>query len=119
MRLDVDGSEIFVGTGGRDFDPALPAVVFLHGAGMDHTVWALLARAFAHHGFAVLAPDLPGHGHSAGAALSSIAALADWTAAADRRGGRRRGRDSSVTPWDRSSPWRLPRGTPKRSPLSP
>ena len=81
MRLDVDGSEIFVGTGGRDFDPALPAVVFLHGAGMDHTVWALLARAFAHHGFAVLAPDLPGHGHSAGEALSSIAALADWTAA--------------------------------------
>ena len=81
MRLDVDGSEIFVGTGGRDFDPALPAVVFLHGAGMDHTVWALLARAFAHHGFAVLAPDLPGHGHSAGEALSSITALADWTAA--------------------------------------
>jgi pimeloyl-ACP methyl ester carboxylesterase len=29
----------------------------------------------------VLAPDLPGHGRSAGAALSSIAALADWTAA--------------------------------------
>ncbi len=81
MRLIVDGSETFVGTGGRDFDPALPAVVFLHGAGMDHTVWALLARAFAHHGFAVLAPDLPGHGHSAGEALSSIAALADWIAA--------------------------------------
>jgi pimeloyl-ACP methyl ester carboxylesterase len=81
MRLDVDGSETFVGTGGRDFDPALPALVFLHGAGMDHTVWALLARSFAYHGFAVLAPDLPGHGHSAGEALSSITALADWTAA--------------------------------------
>jgi pimeloyl-ACP methyl ester carboxylesterase len=56
-------------------------VVFLHGAGMDHSVWALLARAFAHHGFAVLAPDLPGHGRSAEPALGSIAALADWTAA--------------------------------------
>jgi len=81
MHVRVDGSETFVGTGGRDFDPALPAVVFLHGAGMDHTVWALLARSFAHHGFGVLAPDLPAHGHSAGAPLSSIAALVDWTAA--------------------------------------
>ena len=81
MRLVVDGNEIFAATGGRDFDPALPAVVFLHGAGMDHSVWALLARAFAYHGFGVLAPDLPGHGRSASAALPSIAALAKWTAA--------------------------------------
>jgi len=80
MRLTVEGKEVFAGTGGRDFDSALPAVVFLHGAGFDHTAWALLARAFAHHGFAVLAPDLPGHGRSAGPAFSSIGALADWTA---------------------------------------
>ena len=81
MRLVVKGSEVFAGSGGRDFDPALPAMVFLHGAGFDHTVWALLARAFAYHGFGVLAPDLPGHGRSGGAPLSSITALADWTAA--------------------------------------
>ena len=81
MRIIVDGNETYVGTGGRAFDPALPAVVFLHGAGLDHSVWALLARAFAHHGCGVLAPDLPGHGRSAGAPLASIAALADWTAA--------------------------------------
>ena len=81
MRLSVDSKDVFVATGGREFDPALPAVVFLHGAGMDHSVWALLARAFASHGFGVLAPDFPGHGRSAGAPLSSIAALADWTAA--------------------------------------
>src|SRR6202167_1276726 len=56
-------------------------MVFLHGAGMDHSVWALLARACSHHGFGVLAPDFPGHGRSAGPALSSIGALADWTAA--------------------------------------
>ena len=77
----VESKQVFAGTGGRDFDPSLPAMVFLHGAGMDHSVWALHARAFAHHGFAVLAPDLPGHGRSAGPALNSIAALADWTAA--------------------------------------
>lgn len=80
MRLIVDGKDVFVGTGGRDFDAALPSVVFLHGAGFDHTVWAALARAFAHRGYSVLAPDLPGHGGSAGPALTSIAALADWTA---------------------------------------
>jgi pimeloyl-ACP methyl ester carboxylesterase len=83
----VDGIDTFVATGGRDFDPALPCVVFLHGAGMDHSVWALLARSFAHHGCAVLAPDFPGHGRSAGAPLSSIAALADWTAALIDAGG--------------------------------
>lgn len=81
MQLAVGSKQVFVGTGGREFDPSLPAIVFLHGAGMDHSVWALLARAFAHHGFSVLAPDLPGHGRSAGPALTSIAALADWTAA--------------------------------------
>ena len=81
MRLTVQGAETFVATGGRPFDPALPAVVFLHGAGLDHSVWALLARAFAYHGYAVLAPDLPGHGHSASAPLTSIGAIADWTAA--------------------------------------
>jgi pimeloyl-ACP methyl ester carboxylesterase len=81
MRLVVDGAEVFAGTGGRDLDPALPAMIFLHGAGFDHSIWALLARSFAHHGFGVLAPDLPGHGRSAGAPLASIAALADWTAA--------------------------------------
>lgn len=81
MQLAVEDKEVFAGTGGRDFDPSLPVIIFLHGAGMDHSVWALHARAFAHHGFAVLAPDLPGHGRSAGPALNSIAALADWAAA--------------------------------------
>ena len=81
MRIVVDGIETYVGTGGRAFDRALPCIVFLHGAGLDHSVWALLARSFAHHGFGVLAPDFPGHGRSAGAPLSSIAALAEWTAA--------------------------------------
>jgi pimeloyl-ACP methyl ester carboxylesterase len=86
MQLSVNGREAFVATGGRDFDPALPAVVFLHGAGFDHSAWALHSRWFAHHGRAVLVPDLPGHGRSAGPApsspaLPSIAAMADWTIA--------------------------------------
>src|SRR5579864_3794324 len=81
MQLTVNGHQTFAATGGRDFDPVLPAVVLLHGAGFDHTAWALHSRWFAHHGFAVLAPDLPGHGRSKGPALRSIAAMADWTIA--------------------------------------
>jgi pimeloyl-ACP methyl ester carboxylesterase len=53
----------------------------LHGAGFDHSTWALHSRWFAHHGHSVLALDLPGHGRSQGPALQSIAEMADWTAA--------------------------------------
>jgi pimeloyl-ACP methyl ester carboxylesterase len=81
MQLSVQGIDTFVSTGGRDFDPSLPTAVLLHGAGFDHTTWALHSRWFAHHGYGVLAPDLPGHGRSGGAPLTSIADMADWTAA--------------------------------------
>jgi pimeloyl-ACP methyl ester carboxylesterase len=81
MQLSVNGSDTFVATGGREFDSSLPAIVLLHGAGFDHSTWALHSRWFAHHGFGVLAPDLPGHGRSAGAPLPDIAGMADWTAA--------------------------------------
>ena len=80
MQLSVNGIETFLATGGREFDTSLPTVVFLHGAGFDHTTWALHSRWFAHHGHGVLAPDLPGHGRSCGAPLPTIAAMADWTA---------------------------------------
>jgi pimeloyl-ACP methyl ester carboxylesterase len=81
MQLSVNGIETFLATGGREFDASQPTVVLLHGAGFDHTTWALHTRWFAHHGYGVLAPDLPGHGRSAGAPLSTIADMADWTAA--------------------------------------
>jgi pimeloyl-ACP methyl ester carboxylesterase len=81
MQLSINERQVFVATGGRDFDQSLPAVVFVHGAGFDHSVWALHSRWFAHHGFAVLAPDLPGHGRSAGPALPTIADMADWVVA--------------------------------------
>ena len=81
MRLSVDGRDVYAYTGGKPFDPALPCVAFIHGALNDHSVWTLLARWFAHHGFGVLAVDLPGHMRSAGPALTSIEAMADWTLA--------------------------------------
>ena len=81
MQLSVNGIDTFIATGGREFDSSQPTVVLLHGAGFDHTTWALHSRWFAHHGHSVLAPDLPGHGRSAGAPLPTIAGMADWTAA--------------------------------------
>lgn len=81
MELSVNGQAVYAHTGGRPFDPALPAVVLIHGAGMDHTVWSLQTRYLAHHGRSVLAVDLPGHGRSDGAPLASIEELADWIAA--------------------------------------
>jgi pimeloyl-ACP methyl ester carboxylesterase len=81
MELGVEGRRVAAATGGRPFDGARPAIVFLHGAGMDHTAWQLPARWFAWHGWSVLAPDLPGHGASEGPPLAAIAALAQWTAA--------------------------------------
>jgi pimeloyl-ACP methyl ester carboxylesterase len=65
-------------TGGRPFDPSLPCVVFIHGAVNDHSVWGLQARAFAHHGYSVLALDLPGHGKSKGLPLASIEEAGAW-----------------------------------------
>jgi pimeloyl-ACP methyl ester carboxylesterase len=81
MNLTVNGKDVFAATGGRNFDKSLPSVVLLHGAGFDHSAWALHSRWFAHHGFSVLVPDLPGHGRSPGPALKTIAEMADWTAA--------------------------------------
>lgn len=78
MQFIVQGYPAYAYTGGRAFDPALPGIVFIHGAAFDHSVWQWQARHLAHHGFAVLAVDLPGHGRSPGPVRESIGALADW-----------------------------------------
>jgi pimeloyl-ACP methyl ester carboxylesterase len=78
LELNVDGKHVFAATGGKPFDASLPVVVFVHGASMNRTVWALPARYFANHGHAVMAVDLPGHGNSEGPPLPSIGELADW-----------------------------------------
>ncbi len=78
MRFEVDGTEAFAYTGSRPFDPERPTVAFVHGGGLDQTVWVLQSRYFAHHGFDVFAVDLPGHGRSGAAPLRAIEAMADW-----------------------------------------
>lgn len=53
-------------------------VVFLHGAGMDHTVWRYQTRWLAHRGERVMAPDLPGHGASDGEPRHSVPEWSEW-----------------------------------------
>jgi pimeloyl-ACP methyl ester carboxylesterase len=78
MRLTVAGHEVYAYTGARVLVATQPSLVFVHGAGNDHSVWALQSRYFAHHGYNVLALDLPGHGRSSGAPLASVEAIAAW-----------------------------------------
>ena len=78
MKFTVDGHEAYAYTGGKPFNAALPCVAFIHGAMHDHSCWTLLARWCAHHGYAVLAVDLPGHGRSAGPPRASVEDMAGW-----------------------------------------
>lgn len=82
MELTVNHLDTYAYTGGRSPQAGAPWVVFIHGAAHDHSVWNLQSRYLAHHGYNVLAVDLPGHGRSAGEPLASIGALADWLPAA-------------------------------------
>ena len=78
MLVDVESVRAYAYTGGKRFDPLLPVVVFIHGAQHDHSVWILQSRYLAHHGYAVLAVDLPGHGRSDGAPKGTIEAMSGW-----------------------------------------
>jgi pimeloyl-ACP methyl ester carboxylesterase len=55
--------------------------VFIHGVVHDHSVWILQSRYLAHHGWNVLAIDLPGHCRSAGEAPASVEDAAVFVAA--------------------------------------
>lgn len=72
----VDGKSVHTltagaATAGRD-------VVFVHGAGVDGSVWDAQVEAVAAAGLRPLAVDLPGHGRSEGPGLHGIDALAEW-----------------------------------------
>lgn len=78
MYTQVDNKKTYIYTGGRELDVSKETVVFIHGVGMDHTVWTLPSRHFTRHGRNVLSVDLPGHGRSEGALLTSIPDIGTW-----------------------------------------
>lgn len=78
MKISIDNYEVYLYTNNRTPDPAKPSVVFVHGAGFDHSVWTLFARHFSRLGWNAIAVDLPGHGRSSGEPIASIEAMAAW-----------------------------------------
>jgi pimeloyl-ACP methyl ester carboxylesterase len=80
MIVSVDGQRAHASTGGVELAGTDPVVLLIHGAGMDSTVWQLQTRFLAHRGYRAIAVDLPGHGRSDGAALATVADMADWVA---------------------------------------
>ena len=81
MDLQVNGNRTFCYTGGKPFDATKPTAIFIHGVLNDHSVWILQTRYLAHHGWNVLAPDLPGHGKSAGEPPATVEAAVDFVLA--------------------------------------
>ena len=78
MNLQVDARAVFAYTANHEVDASKRTVVFIHGAGLEHSWFGLQSRYFGYHGWNVLALDLPGHGRSAGPALETVPAMADW-----------------------------------------
>ena len=68
----------FAYTAAHELDPGRPTVVFVHGAGLDHSSFGLQSRYFGYHGWNVLALDLPGHGRTPGPPIPTVAGMADW-----------------------------------------
>lgn len=81
MNVVVQGRNAFAYTAAHELDPSKRTVVFIHGAGLDHSGWGLQSRYFGYHGFNVLAVDLPAHGRSEGPALATVGEMADWVKA--------------------------------------
>ena len=81
MEVKINGKAAFAATEGKVLDPGRASILFVHGAGLDHSVWPLPMRYFARHGRNVLAVDLPGHGRSEGPPLETIEAMGDWLVA--------------------------------------
>jgi pimeloyl-ACP methyl ester carboxylesterase len=81
MNFTVKGQSIYCYTGGKPFNAAQPTAIFIHGVLNDHSVWILQTRYLAHHGWNVLAIDLPGHCRSGGEPPATVEDAADFVLA--------------------------------------
>lgn len=78
MQITLNDRLVFVSTGGRPLPQSRRPALFLHGSGQSHISFLLQGRFLANRGFGVINPDMPGHGQSQGAPLSSIEEMAEW-----------------------------------------
>ena len=78
MHFEVSGARIYAYNGGRPWRAGQRTAVFIHGVLNDHSVWILQSRYLAHHGWNVLALDLPGHGRSGGEPPTTVERGADF-----------------------------------------
>src|SRR3954465_4890217 len=78
MQFSVDSKSVFAYTAAHELDRSKRTMVFVHGAGLDHSSFGLQSRYFAYHGWNVLALDLPGHGRSEGPPIPDIEGMAQW-----------------------------------------
>lgn len=81
MIFTVNGAPTYCYTGGKALDAAKPTAIFIHGVLGDHSVWILQTRYLAHHGWNVLAVDLPGHCRSGDEPPTSVEDAADFVLA--------------------------------------
>ena len=72
MNIKINGKNVNIRTGGVNLDKKNKALILLHGAGMDGSIWQLQTRYLANKGIRSLAIDLPGHGFSDPPTLKSI-----------------------------------------------
>ena len=80
--VTVRGAQALFFDAGQPAKEGQPNIVFVHGSGCDHSVWALQSRYFAFHGWNLFAVNLPGHGVgkkvSEGPALESVEDMGEW-----------------------------------------
>jgi pimeloyl-ACP methyl ester carboxylesterase len=113
MYMQVAGRTAYAYTGGKPFVAGHPTIAFVHGAVLDHSIWALQSRYLAHHGWSVLALDLPGHGRSDGPLLPDVESMADWVVQAASVAQR------VSTPGPTGAAGNVPPGVPFSPPLDP
>ncbi|HZM35840.1 MAG TPA: alpha/beta hydrolase [Burkholderiales bacterium] len=78
MDFLLEKKKVFAYTAAHELDAGKPTVVFLHGAGLDHSSFALQSRYFGYHGWNVLALDFPGHGRSEGPPIPTVQGMTEW-----------------------------------------
>ena len=81
MEVVVKGQRAYCYTGGKPFDAGKPGVILIHGVLNDHSAWILQSRYLAHHGYNVLALDLPGYCRSTGSPPATVEEGAEFVIA--------------------------------------